>query len=113
MPLTNAERQAAQRRRTETRMTELRLALNIAVRQLSRSEKCEICARPDPKVRKALDEISDLIGGDDFVSMLGVDYVRTVAGRQQALDELLPHTLPTDAPGAWIRAAIEAENGSR
>lgn len=29
--------------------------------------------------------------------------------RRAAIAALLPHTLPTDAPGAWIRKAVEAE----
>jgi hypothetical protein len=39
------------------------------------------------------------------------DPEEVAAARRRALRELLPHTLPVDAPGAWIRRAIEAELG--
>jgi len=32
--------------------------------------------------------------------------------RRAALEALAAHALPTDAPGAWIRAAIEQELGA-
>ncbi|MFM2437854.1 MAG: hypothetical protein RLZ55_668 [Actinomycetota bacterium] len=37
------------------------------------------------------------------------DPAEVAEARRRALETLLPHTLPADAPGAWIRRAIEAE----